>query len=96
MEEMPRKKIVIWPAYVDKEKTRSEGRRVPKGLAVVSPTVDEIKEAAEELDLETEVQEDKSYPRNWWESKGRVLVYRDDESKESLIKKISELVKKNR
>jgi signal recognition particle subunit SRP19 len=40
-------KAIIWPAYFDAAKTRKDGRRVAKNLAVLSPKASEIKEAAE-------------------------------------------------
>ena len=36
--------LVIWPAYFDADRTRSQGRIVPKGLSVESPTAEEIYE----------------------------------------------------
>ena len=40
---------IIWPAYLDAERSRSEGRRVPESLAVESPTVDEIAKAVQQV-----------------------------------------------
>ena len=44
-------KAIIWPIYFDASKTRKEGRRVPKNLAVQSPKIAELKEAADKLGL---------------------------------------------
>jgi signal recognition particle subunit SRP19 len=33
--------FIIWPAYFDINKSREEGRRVAKNLAVISPRVAE-------------------------------------------------------
>ena len=35
---------IIWPVYFDINKTRKEGRRVPKSQAVLSPKIAEVKE----------------------------------------------------
>ena len=40
-------KAIIWPLYFDVNKTRKEGRRVSKALAVSSPKIAELKEAGE-------------------------------------------------
>ena len=40
-------KAIIWPAYFDQAKTRKKGRRVPKNMAVQSPKILEIQEAAQ-------------------------------------------------
>ena len=42
-------KMIIWPAYFDSTKTRRDGRRIPKSLAVPSPKILEIKDAAVEI-----------------------------------------------
>jgi len=80
-------KIIIWPAYFDYTKTRGDGRRVPKSLAVPSPKILEIKEAVEKLGLSYEVVLDAGYPRTPWLKKGMLLVTKK-ESKEKLIRKI--------
>ena len=36
-------KAIIWPIYFDANKTRRNGRRVAKNLAVQSPKIDEVK-----------------------------------------------------
>ena len=44
-------KAIIWPTYFDTNKSRAEGRRVPKAMAVLSPKILEIKEAVDKLGL---------------------------------------------
>jgi signal recognition particle subunit SRP19 len=76
---------VIWPAYLDADLTRSEGRRVPEDLAVREPTVDEIAEAVGQVGYDAVVERDKTYPREY-EPRGRVLVKdADDASKSDLL-----------
>jgi signal recognition particle subunit SRP19 len=82
-------KIIIWPAYFDSTKTRGNGRRVPKSLAVPSPKVLEIKEAVEKLGLSYEVVLDAGYPKTSWLKMGMLLVTKK-ESKEKVIRKIGE------
>jgi len=39
---------VVYPAYFDADRSRSEGRRVPMDLAIEEPTVDEIAKAVQQ------------------------------------------------
>jgi signal recognition particle subunit SRP19 len=76
---------VLWPAEFDAELTRSEGRRVPRDLAVPEPTVDEIAKAVQQVGYDAVVERDKQYPREW-EPRGRVLVQNaDDAGKSDLL-----------
>ena len=86
-------KIVIWPAYFDSTKTRGDGRRIPKSLAVPSPKILEIKEAVEKLGLDNEVVVDAGYPKTPWLKTGMLLV-KKTETKDQITKKIAkELLK---
>jgi signal recognition particle subunit SRP19 len=67
-------KIIIWPAYFDSAKTRSEGRKVPKNLAVPSPKIVEVKEAAEKLGLSNELVADAGYAKTPWLRTGMILM----------------------
>jgi signal recognition particle subunit SRP19 len=76
---------VIWPAALDADLTRSEGRRVPKDLAVPDPTVDEIAKAVQQVGYDAVVERDVTYPREY-EPRGRVLVKdADDATKSDLL-----------
>src|SRR2546428_11998440 len=66
--------IVLYPAYFDLKRTRQEGRRVPKSLAVDGPTAEEIEKAAKALGLSPKVEADRAYPSSHWRKEGRVLV----------------------
>jgi signal recognition particle subunit SRP19 len=85
--------IVIWPAYLDAELTRSEGRRVPQRAAVEEPTVDEIARAVQQVGYDTVIERDKAYSREGWEERGRVLVKNaDDSSKNDLVQAVAAYV----
>jgi signal recognition particle subunit SRP19 len=73
---------VIWPAYLDAELTRSEGRRVPADLAVPDPTPEEIAKAVQQVGYDAVVEHDKTYPREY-DARGRVLVKNDDDAAKS-------------
>ena len=79
-------KAIIWPAYFDTNKTRSEGRRVPKNMAVQSPKIDEIKMAVDRLGLKSEVNLEAHHPRYHWSKTGMILVEKK-EPKEKIIQK---------
>ncbi len=88
-------KAIIWPAYFDSAKTRKEGRRVPKNLAVQSPKIMEIQEAAQKLSLGFEVVANKGYPKAPWMKTGMLLVEKKG-SKEQVISRIAKQLLKAR
>jgi signal recognition particle subunit SRP19 len=76
---------VIWPAFLDADLTRSEGRRVALEQAVSEPTVDEIAEAVQQVGYDAVIERDRTYPREY-EPRGRVLVKdADDATKSDLL-----------
>jgi signal recognition particle subunit SRP19 len=85
----------VWPVYFDSTKTRGDGRRVPKSLAVSSPKVLEIKEAVEKLGLDYELVLDAGYPKTPWLKTGMLLI-KKKEPKEKVIRKIGKQLLKIR
>ncbi len=81
-------KFIIWPIYFDCNKSRAEGRRVPKNLAVISPKIVEVKEAADKLGLESEVNLEAHFPKTPWAKSGMLLVEKR-ESKEEIIQDLA-------
>lgn len=90
-----RNKLVIWPAYIDKNRSRSNGRIISKRSSVTDPTLTEIEKAALKLGLNPEVEKDKSYPKSWWEKSGRVLID-NSAPKTQLSRKIAAAIKEIR
>jgi len=90
-------KYVVWPAYLDSTIPRRLGRRLPEDLAVRRPSLREIVEAAEALNLNPEVDDEARYPRLWWskQHRGRVLVDKRG-SKSEVLRAIAEEIKKRR
>jgi signal recognition particle subunit SRP19 len=88
-------KTIIWPVYIDSKRTKKEGRRISKENAVPSPKLREISNAAKKLNLNPEVENDKSYSRSWWETSGRVSVDKNISKREILVK-ISNMIKGTR
>ena len=64
---------VVWPSFLDSEKTVQRGRRVPKDAAVASPTVEDISEVCQQLGLWHVVEPYCCYPREPY-VEGRVRV----------------------
>jgi signal recognition particle subunit SRP19 len=88
-------KAIIWPAYFDQTKTRKEGRRVPKNIAVQSPKIEEIQEAARTLGLKPEITAETGYPKTPYHKTGRLMVEKKT-AKEQVIKKIAKQLIKMR
>jgi signal recognition particle subunit SRP19 len=63
----------LYPVYFDKSRTRAEGRRVMRELAVENPLAREMADAAANLGLRTVFEPDKIHPKQW-ENPGRVRV----------------------
>jgi signal recognition particle subunit SRP19 len=69
---------VLYPAYFDAELSRADGRRVPEGLAVPDPSVDEIAKAVQQVGYDVVVERDRHYSREGHRDRGRVLVNNPD------------------
>ncbi|OVE86346.1 signal recognition particle subunit SRP19 [Natronolimnobius baerhuensis] len=83
---------VIWPAYLDAARTRSEGRRVAEDLAVEEPSVDEIAKAVQQIGYDATIERDKAYSREPWADRGRVVVRGADDSKNDLVQAVAAYV----
>jgi len=81
-------KAIVWPVYFDQAKTRKEGRRVPKSLAVQSPRIAEVTAAVVALGLKYEVAAEAGYPKIPWAKTGRIMVEKNG-PKEQAIRKIA-------
>ena len=87
--------IMVWPQYINKNLSLSEGRKVSKEIAVADPTLNDIERALKRMGLSMSVQKEKSYPGKWYEKSGRILV-ESDLKKLDLLKSICEEIKKMR
>lgn len=81
--------MIIWPAYLDSEKTRSEGRRIPLENCVSDPSPKEIARAVKQIGYNPVVESDKKYPRSWWEPEGRVRVREVDDTKQDMLRAVA-------
>ncbi|KAK3304062.1 signal recognition particle, SRP19 subunit [Chaetomium strumarium] len=63
----------LYPVYFDATRTRAEGRRVPRSLAVANPLAIDIVQACAQLRLQTVLEAGKLHPKDW-ANPGRVKV----------------------
>tara|TARA_A100001037_G_scaffold299113_1_gene324067 strand:+ start:11644 stop:12006 length:363 start_codon:yes stop_codon:yes gene_type:complete len=85
---------LIYPAYLDSHKSRSEGRRVPIDISVENPTVEEIEVALDKIGYSSEIEKNKSYSRQPWVVTGRVRVKNSsDSAKNDIIQAVAAYVK---
>ncbi|MEM3507261.1 MAG: signal recognition particle subunit SRP19/SEC65 family protein [Candidatus Bathyarchaeia archaeon] len=89
-------KAIIWPANLDLRKTRKEGRKIPKSIALDMPKLHEIEAAARDLNLNPIPVKEASRPSTWWEKTGYVIVDKKGESKISILRKIASNISSKR
>jgi len=82
---------IIWPVYFDVNKSRKEGRRVNRSQGVVSPKISELKEAADKLGLENEINLEARFPKAPWAKCGMLIVEKK-EPKEDVIQKLAKQI----
>jgi signal recognition particle subunit SRP19 len=86
--------VVIWPAFLDSELSRSQGRRLRRKRCVKSPTLDEMLEAATAAGMGARV-EKKSYPRRWRTDR-KALVLEERVPRSNAIAMISDEIRRTR
>lgn len=86
------KKIILWPVHFDSSKTRKEGRRVPKSVAVPKPNLAELQRAAEHLGLKPEADVNAAHPSIPWRKTGRIWVQKRGTKMQTLMKIAKEIV----
>jgi len=83
------KEVVIWPVYIDRDRSRKEGRRVSKSLGVKNPKLEGIYRTLKKMGYSPEMVRNKCYPRRHWEPSGYIKVkVEEDTSKLKLLKEI--------
>jgi signal recognition particle subunit SRP19 len=87
-----REHVLLYPVYFDASKTRAEGRRVPKALAVERPTPDRLASAAKALGLSAETEPEAAHSRAPWAGGGRVKIQKRG-TKEALLREIARKLK---
>jgi signal recognition particle subunit SEC65 len=85
--------VMLYPHYFDSKLSRRSGRRVSKGLATGSPSLDRIRDACEKLGLKTVTESDKAYPRTSNLKSGRIIVFCGSLNKRSVIREVSKIIR---
>lgn len=83
---------VIYPSYLDSTKTITKGRRISTEKAVERPTVMDLSQALQSMQIRHVLQPYKGYSRDitcQWENPGRVLVDVSRFKKKELITEIA-------
>ena len=86
---------IIYPSYLDAEKTVKQGRRVCQEKAIPKPTVSDISLALQSLQIRHVLQPYKGYSRDagtLWDNPGRVLVDMSGHSKGQLMLELAALM----
>jgi signal recognition particle subunit SRP19 len=84
-------KYIIWPAYFDQNKTRSQGRKIPKNQAQPTPRLEEIQKAAQKLGLQPEIKPELAHPAQPWQKTGMLLISKKGPKLEILRKITKEI-----
>lgn len=77
--------VIVWPAYLDSNLSRAQGRKVPKNLGAPEVTVEILKKAAESGGFEYDVEQDKKYPRNWSGASGYLVLENPERHKKKRL-----------
>jgi signal recognition particle subunit SRP19 len=87
--------IYVYPAYLTKEVSRADGRRVPAAHAPPTATVEQILAAAKALGFRAEAEPERGYPRQGSTEAGRVKVTkRSGVSKTKLLRLLADEIRK--
>lgn len=88
-----RKTWIIYPEYFDKNNSRSDGRKVPKELAVKNPNIEEIGRVLDEMDVPNRIEKHAQHPAHWYEENGRLIIPKQQENKEGFLDILAEELK---
>ena len=86
--------IIFWPQYFDAKRSRSEGRRIPKKLAIEKIITNDIVKAAQRLGYKAHSEKVYQYPRTWWDDPGRVSIDTKGKTKSKVLVEVAKEIKK--
>ncbi|MEM2226239.1 MAG: signal recognition particle subunit SRP19/SEC65 family protein [Candidatus Bathyarchaeia archaeon] len=89
-------KMVIWLENLNSSKSRGQGRKIPKSLAIDSPTLEELERASLELGLKVDSKERASRPRSWWERSGYLIVDRGGRPRSEILRSLAIAIRRMR
>ncbi len=81
--------LIFWPQYFDSKRSRGDGRRIAKKIAIDKITAKDVAKAARNLGYKAEYEPNYKYPRTWWDEPGRVLVDAKGKKKSKVMLEIS-------
>ncbi|HTY52105.1 MAG TPA: signal recognition particle subunit SRP19/SEC65 family protein [Methanomicrobiales archaeon] len=64
---------ILYPCYFDAGLDRGSGRRIPRGLAVKGPTLQDLERALRREKIAFRAEE-KHHPAHWLKREGRLIV----------------------
>ena len=85
---------VYWPQYFDIKRSRSDGRRLSKNLAIDKVSADIIAKAARQLGYKAELESNYKYPKSWFDEPGRVLIDTKGKKKSKVLIEVAKEIKK--
>ena len=88
--------LIFWPQYFDAKRSRSEGRRLPKNLAIDKVTTKEIASAAKNLGYNVEIEGSFKYSKTWWDNPGRVVIDTKGKQKSKVLFEVAKEIRKIR
>lgn len=86
--------LIFWPQYFDKNRTISQGRRLPKNLAIEKITLEDIEKAVNALGYEYRIENTPKYPKTWWDNPGRILIDSKGKKKRKMLFEIAKQIRK--
>jgi signal recognition particle subunit SEC65 len=87
--------VYVYPAYLTKDGSRADGRRVPAAHAPASATLEQILAAAKSLGFKAQAEPERGYPRQGLGETGRVkVVKRSGVSKAKLLRLLADEIRK--
>lgn len=89
-----RKTWIIYPEYFDRSNSRSNGRRVPKNLAVKNLNIEDIGKVLDEMDIPNRIEKHAQHPGHWYEENGRLIIPKQQEKKDDFLKRLAEELRK--
>jgi len=78
------KRVVIYPVYFDYNRSRREGRKVPRSLAIQNPSIEVIATVAKEIGLDPEISLEEKYPKDPT-IRGRIVVNKYISKQQTLL-----------
>jgi signal recognition particle subunit SRP19 len=86
--------IIYWPQYFDAKRSRANGRRVPKKLAIEKIKLSDVTAAAKRLGYDIQQENNYRYSKSWWDDAGRLLVDTKGKKKSKVLIEIAKEIKK--